>query len=313
VSLLATPTQVTNGQIVTYTISVTDFGPTAASGIVLANVLDPAMTFVDLQGGVYSINGQTVTVTLPNSIGVGGTATVTLRAQAPAIVTGPLVDSVSVRANEIDPDPSNNSASLAVAPATADLAISLLGANFIATGQTNSYVISVTNNGPDTATGIIITNVLDPAMSFLSCKGDGSCAANGGNILITLNSPLGAGAGATIILSARAGQVSGAIVDSATVRANEIDPDLSNNSATSTAAALLVSIRPNPNQSGVPPLHSFVLSWPATGTNTFFVEACDRLPGNWQRLTNAPTVSGGLATMTINATNNARFFRLRSQ
>ena len=70
-------------------------------------------------------------------------------------------------------------------------------------------------------------------------------------------------------------------------------------------APLALSIQAITNSS------TFQLAWPVTG-DLFVLEFKDGLaPGDWQVVTNPPTISGNLNTVVIHGDSGSRFFRLR--
>jgi len=70
-------------------------------------------------------------------------------------------------------------------------------------------------------------------------------------------------------------------------------------------APLALSIQAITNSS------TFQLAWPVSG-DLFVLEFKDGLaPGDWQVVTNPPTISGNLNTVVIHGDSGSRFFRLR--
>jgi uncharacterized repeat protein (TIGR01451 family) len=111
---LTVPVSLDVGGTLTNTISITNSGPDAATGVVLANPLPTGDNFVSasLSQGSYftSADGRQVTCNL-GSLPAGGSANVTLLT-TPSLA-GSLVTSVSVAANEEDLNPANNTAQAA--------------------------------------------------------------------------------------------------------------------------------------------------------------------------------------------------------
>jgi uncharacterized repeat protein (TIGR01451 family) len=105
-----------------------------------------------------------------------------------------------------------------------------------------TYTITVTNNGPNSAEGITVTDELPSAVTFVSAVStQGTCT---GTSTVTCN--VGAMANSasvtiTIVVSPAAG---GTIVNTAGVGLNTTDPNLDNNSSTATTAVTGYSISP---------------------------------------------------------------------
>jgi uncharacterized repeat protein (TIGR01451 family) len=106
----------------------------------------------------------------------------------------------------------------------------------VSTGQTLTYTVAVANDGPGTASNVVVTNNLPASTSFLACTSDqnGTCSGTGNNRTITFAS-LAPNAQATITLAAKLNcAVTGGTVisNTASVTSATSDLDASNNSAT---------------------------------------------------------------------------------
>lgn len=112
---------------------------------------------------------------------------------------------------------------------TANLGLSKSAPGTASVGVNSSYTVTVVNNGPNTATGVTVTDVLPPGVNFVTAGSTAGCASNGGTVTCpvgTLNS--GASFVVTIVANST---VSGAVTNVAGVIANEADGTMSNNSA----------------------------------------------------------------------------------
>jgi uncharacterized repeat protein (TIGR01451 family) len=92
------------------------------------------------------------------------------------------------------------------------------------------YTLTVTNQGPDQAEAVALSDTLPGSVSFSSASTDqGSCSEQGGVVSCDLASlaPL---ASATVTIRVTPGQA-GTIADNASVASTTVDPDSSNNSA----------------------------------------------------------------------------------
>jgi uncharacterized repeat protein (TIGR01451 family) len=161
------PGGVTSGQNVAYTINVTNNGPSTATGVSLSDPTPANLTFVSASGG-----GCT---SFPCSLGtltVGQTVTVTATYSTSANFGGNVTNTASVSGNETDPNNTNNSASATTNVGTqANLAITKSGPPSANTGQNVTYTVTVTNNGPSTATSVVVSDTTPTGLAFISNSG----------------------------------------------------------------------------------------------------------------------------------------------
>jgi uncharacterized repeat protein (TIGR01451 family) len=173
----------------------------------------------------------------------GGAAVFTATGTVAPNASGTIVNqaTATVDAPTIDPNTTNNTASVSTEPAPlhADVAVALEASPQQYTrGQPLTYTLTVSNSGPDPSNG---TNVADAFPSVLSgvtwtCQASGgaACPASGsGNLDATVDLP----SGGTVVFTASgtvASDATGTIEDqaTATVGAPTIDPDTANNTAT---------------------------------------------------------------------------------
>lgn len=125
------------------------------------------------------------------------------------------------------------------APGVADLAVTKTGSpNPVATGSNLTYIITVTNNGPDAATGVTLRDTLPAGGTLISAiPSQGSCSG-ATCVFGALNK--GASATLTIVIIPTA---AGTLSNAATATENENDPDAANNLA---AANITVTAAPSP-------------------------------------------------------------------
>lgn len=121
---------------------------------------------------------------------------------------------------------------------TADLALTKSDApDPVFAGSNLTYTLTVTNNGPDPATGVTLIDLLPPGVTFISCTASqGTCSQAGGVVTADLGAlPSGGVATVTIVVRPNA---PGEIVNEADVMGNEEDPDPLNNAASATTTVL---------------------------------------------------------------------------
>jgi uncharacterized repeat protein (TIGR01451 family) len=124
----------------------------------------------------------------------------------------------------------------------ADLAITKTDSpDPVITGNNLTYTVTVTNNGPDTATSVIVTDDLPAETTFVSCSstGGGVCGGSANNRTVTFAS-LTSGESETItfVATVNCSVADGTVIsNTATVSSCTNDPNTNNNSATATTTA----------------------------------------------------------------------------
>lgn len=231
IAMRVSPVQVIVGSDVTYSITVSNRGPSSPT-VTVNHSLPSTVIFVSAtssQGGC-SYSGGTVTCNL-STLPAGAVASIVVVARP--IRSGSLVSSATVTSSQEDFDLNNNSVTVvsqAVDP-TADLQVFMTAnPNPVLVNGSLTYSVAVTNNGPSTATGVTLTNVLPPTAGFVSASlSQGSYINANGTIICNFgNIPAFAGATADIVVRPIS---EGIITARASVSANQPDPVPGNNSA----------------------------------------------------------------------------------
>ena len=133
---------------------------------------------------------------------------------------------------------------------TADLSVTHTDApDPVALGGTVTYTITVRNNGPSSASGVVVTEQLPGGASLAAWRtSQGSCS--GSSTLTCSLGTIASGGTATVTVDARPGSA-GVASASASVSASTSDPSSANNSAsTSTTVNAPVSAAPAPGRTG---------------------------------------------------------------
>jgi uncharacterized repeat protein (TIGR01451 family) len=242
------------GQSVTYTITVTNSGPSDVTGATVADTFPAAIasatwTCVPSGGGTCTASGSgniNDTVNLP----VGAVLTYTVTASIAASATGSLSNTATVAAPSgvTDSNPGNNSATdTDTLTPQADLSITKTdGVTTVNPGQSVTYTIVATNNGPSAVTGATVSDALPATLTganwTCAASAGSSCPASGpGNINASVD--LLVGGTATFTLNATvSGSASGSISNTAVVTApaGVTDTNPANNSATDTDTVVII-------------------------------------------------------------------------
>jgi uncharacterized repeat protein (TIGR01451 family) len=165
----ATPTSIQN---LTYTLTVTNIGPTEATNVTLSDAVPSGTTF---QSETHPA-GWTRTDTTP----VGGTGTLTwtinpLLAGASGTFQvvvqagggSPVTNTVTISSPTPDPNPDNNTATITTGSQT-NVSVTKTGPQTVTAGTPATYTISVTNSGPDAAENLTLSDTLPQGLSFAS-------------------------------------------------------------------------------------------------------------------------------------------------
>ena len=246
VGIAAVPNPVLIGGTLTYTVSVTNNGPSPASSIGVTNVLpiSAQIQSTTASGGTASTIGNVVLWNMSRlEMGASASATITVTPTAEGIITA----SATVSATEFDPVTANNTASVSttVGPA-ADLGISLSAfPSPVVAGSNVSYTIGVTNSGPSTATGVIVNDLLPSGVNVLSTNATQGSISISNSFLTWDLGALSRSANASLTIVAKTTS-NGTLSTTATVLATQADPNPTNNTATTTTivAAPFISILP---------------------------------------------------------------------
>lgn len=120
----------------------------------------------------------------------------------------------------------------------------------VAPGGTLAWTISVTNNGPQAATGVTVTDTIPAGTTFSSAvPSQGSCS---GTTTVTCNiGGLANGASASIVLTVTNNSATGTIVNTAAVTGSPADPNASNNASTATAVTVTNASVPTLDEYGL--------------------------------------------------------------
>lgn len=224
------------GNSLTYTIIVTNDGPSTATNVSLSDTLPSGVTFTSVTSsqGTASQASGVVTASI-GTLDPAESATITLIVGVNGDTRGTLTNTASVTATETESDTTNNSATATTTiNGSVDLAITKSDSvDPTAAGGALTYTITVTNNGPSTATNVQMTDTLPAELSFTSGTSTVGTVSNVGNAVTANIGTLASGASATVTLNTTVGATAtGTLSNTANVTSTETDTNTANNAAT---------------------------------------------------------------------------------
>ncbi|HEV3307402.1 MAG TPA: C25 family cysteine peptidase [Candidatus Sulfotelmatobacter sp.] len=246
----ASPTSVAAGSNVTYTQSVTNNGPAAATSVSFTQTTPPNTNFqsIVIPGGWSCTTpavgaAGTITCTDP-SLAVNGTGafTVVLQVNSGTASGTNIAETATATATNIVPNLTGNTAAATIVVANANSAnVTIVKTATpspnVPSGDTLTYTLAVTNTGPATATNVTVTDPLPPDVTYLSVNttSPGTCSEAGGTVTCLLGTMANGGT-ATVTILTLAG-APGTATNTASVIADQMtSPNTSTQVETITAA-----------------------------------------------------------------------------
>lgn len=240
------PSSAVAGTSATYSLSITNDGPSTARGVVITDALPAGVQILSVTGsngatcnaGVPGVASQP-TVCSYGDLAPAATRTMSIEVKILPGTRGVIHNDARVDSATFDSDLSDNLATVATdVTGSADLAVTKSSSpDPVVAGNPLTYTITVTNNGPSTATDVTITDTIPDGTTFVSgVDGNGTtvCALLQVGTVVCELGDMAPGATTTVYLTV---QVAASVPDgtvlanSVTVSSTTPDPTPGNNTA----------------------------------------------------------------------------------
>ena len=159
---------VETGEVITWTITVTNNGPDAAVNTRVTDKLPAGLIFITSDGSYDPVTGLWIVGDLAN----GASAKLVITTQVN--ITNATIRNV---ANATSDTPGNNTPgnnTTKVDPKADLIVVKEVSKQIVKTGETVIWTITVTNNGPDTAVNTRVTDKLPDGLVYVTHKGEGN-------------------------------------------------------------------------------------------------------------------------------------------
>jgi uncharacterized repeat protein (TIGR01451 family) len=231
------------GEVLTYVVIATNYGPGVAYSATVTDVLasDKSYEVVAIDSGmscapgagVYPAGPTTFTCQVNGALGVNESRVLTMTVKA--LQDQSINNTAYVSHAGVDPNASNNVAHVQhqVQP-EADMSISKSGSPAsVKAGELVTYTLVVTNAGPSTAESVVVNDVLPAGVTLVSVTpSQGTCTTSPMSCALG-NMAMSTTATIVVVVKTDVTIVSGTVlVNNASVAAATADPNSGNNSAT---------------------------------------------------------------------------------
>ncbi len=196
-----TPDPIVPGTNATYTIAVTNSGPSDSTALV-TDTLPPSLAFSSADA-VCTASGATVTCDL-GTLRSAATISFAMDVAVLPTATGAIVNTATVAGSATDPDPANDTATISTPTApSVDLEITKTATTtHYVPGGPLSFEITVANHGPSTATDARATDPLPPTLTDAAWTCTANCTPSSGVGSVDTAVTLAPGARSVIVVTA---------------------------------------------------------------------------------------------------------------
>lgn len=174
-------------EVVTFTVTVRNEGPSEATTVVVTDALPISMTYVShVAPGATTYDQSTGRWTIAR-LRVGAQRTLVLHAAAISTSGGQTLTNTAVAvADQPERTPADNTAFVTLVPQSADLRLTLrANPSPVLAGQPLAYTLLITNTGPTRAIGVVLTDTLPSGVvgvTLANPPGRTACERDGLNV-----------------------------------------------------------------------------------------------------------------------------------
>ncbi|MBD2101034.1 DUF11 domain-containing protein [Leptolyngbya sp. FACHB-261] len=245
-------TTATSGSQIQYIIVAKNNGPSTATGAIVTDTVPNTITNItwacvaSVGSSCGAANGTGNTINTTANLLNGGTATYTVTGSISPSATSSLRNTATVAAptGTTDPNTANNTGiDENTLTSSADVITTKVGPNSVVAGGSIVYTITTTNNGPSTATNVVIQDTLPTGVTFNSASDNGT-VSNGVVTWPTIAS-LSPQTSVTRTVTVTAPVSGGPLLNKASSTATTTDPTPANNNGTQSASQVSTSITPS--------------------------------------------------------------------
>lgn len=234
------PDPVVAGETLTYSLTVTNSGPSDATAVTVTDTLPSGVTFDSAMSsqGTFSNSNGTITFEVGN-LARDASAELTVVVTVDPDFRGTLTNSATATADEIELTPENNSTTIDTAvEAEVDLQITKTAApDPVVAGGQLVYTLSVTNLGPSQATAVEVTDTLPGAVTFVEADSEQGTVSHDAGVVTAALGALDPGDSVEITITVDVdSSATGTLTNTAAVTGDETETNESNNTAEQTTS-----------------------------------------------------------------------------
>ena len=239
--------------LITYRVSITNYGVDVASGVTLTDVLPAGLTYSNhsASAGTYSTNTGIWTI---GTLNVGATASLTFTARVDAASAGLIITNTAT-ANTLgqgDTNAANDSASAVITVLGADLGVTKTVDNpGPYPGSNVVYTIVLTNGGPTVANGVSVTERLTNGLTYVTHAASSGVYDNVSGVWTV--GTMAAGSSASLLITATVGtnSINTLITNITRITTSDAsDGNTANNTATAVVAVSSLRISKISSEAG---------------------------------------------------------------